>query len=191
MTQAPDHDAPVLELDGLTVKLGRRTILDQLEASFSGRAIGLLGPNGAGKTTLLRTLLGFYPPSAGGAKVFGRELATEGKQIRAEIGYMPESDAYISNITAIHFVRLMAELSGLPSEAALERGDTFLFLRVEKLGGEEIPSDAWREIAAKAESLGKFYDAFRGYDRAGDAEKAEAIRAEHMPDYTPFRPDGK
>jgi len=127
MTQPLNHDAPVLELDGLTVKLGRRTILDQLEASFSGRAIGLLGPNGAGKTTLLRTLLGFYPPSAGGAKVFGRELATEGKQIRAEIGYMPESDAYISNITAIHFVRLMAELSGLPSEAALERAHEALF----------------------------------------------------------------
>ena len=127
MTQPLDHDAPVLELDGLTVELGRRTILDRLEASFSGRAIGLLGPNGAGKTTLLRTLLGFYRPSAGGAKVFGRKLATEGKQIRAEIGYMPESDAYISNITAVHFVRLMAELSGLPSEAALERAHEALF----------------------------------------------------------------
>jgi len=117
----------VLELDGLSVKLGRRTILDKLEASFSGRAIGLLGPNGAGKTTLLRTLLGFYPPSSGGARVFGRPLATESKQIRSEIGYMPESDAYIANITAVHFVRLMAELSGLPPRAALERSHEALF----------------------------------------------------------------
>jgi len=117
----------MLELDGLSVKLGRRTILDNLEASFSGRAIGLLGPNGAGKTTLLRTLLGFYPTAAGDAKVFGRQLSAEGKQIRAEIGYMPESDAFIANITAVHFVRLMAELSGLPSEAALERAHETLF----------------------------------------------------------------
>ena len=127
MNTSADNGAPILELDGLTVKLGRRTILDQLEASFSGRAIGLLGPNGAGKTTLLRTLLGFYPPTAGGAKVLGRQLSTEGKQIRAETGYMPESDAYIANVSAIHFVRFMAELSGLPSEAALERAHEALF----------------------------------------------------------------
>jgi ABC-2 type transport system ATP-binding protein len=120
-------NAPVLELDGLSVALGGRPILDDLRADFSGRAIGLLGPNGAGKTTLLRTLLGFYPPTGGGARVFGRDLATEGKEIRAEVGYMPESDAYIANSTAIHFVRLMAELSGLPSEAALERSHEALF----------------------------------------------------------------
>ena len=127
MTEGQPSNDPVLELDGLSVKLGGRMILDDLEASFSGRAIGLLGPNGAGKTTLLRTLLGFYPPSAGGARVFGLDLATEGKPIRADVGYMPESDAYIANSTAVHFVRLMAELSGLPPEAALERSHEALF----------------------------------------------------------------
>jgi ABC-2 type transport system ATP-binding protein len=127
VTTTADSNGQVLELDGLTVELGGRTILDRLEASFSGRAIGLLGPNGAGKTTLLRTLLGFYPPSAGGARVFGRDLKTDGKPIRAEIGYMPESDAHIANITAVHFVRLMGELSGLPPEAALERAHEALF----------------------------------------------------------------
>jgi ABC-2 type transport system ATP-binding protein len=127
MTKPADDSAPVLELDGLSVTLGGRPILDNLEASFEGRAIGLLGPNGAGKTTLLRTLLGFYSPAAGGGRVFGRDLATEGAQIRAEVGYMPESDAYIANVTAVHFVRLMAELSGLPSEPALERAHEALF----------------------------------------------------------------
>ena len=126
-TTAAATGAPVLELDGLSVRLGSRTILDGLSSSFSSRAIGLLGPNGAGKTTLLRTLLGFYPPTSGSARVFGRDLATDGKQIRAEVGYMPESDAHISGITAVHFVRLMAELSGLPAAAALERAHEALF----------------------------------------------------------------
>ncbi|HEX2223323.1 MAG TPA: ATP-binding cassette domain-containing protein, partial [Thermoanaerobaculia bacterium] len=49
---------PVLDLQGLEVKLGGRPILKGLNASLSGRCIGLLGPNGAGKTTLLHTLLG-------------------------------------------------------------------------------------------------------------------------------------
>ena len=127
MIASTETAAPVLDLDGLSVRLGRRTILDGLSATFSGRAIGLLGPNGAGKTTLLRTLLGFYPPTSGFARVFGRDLATDGKQIRAEVGYMPESDAHISGITAVHFVRLMAELSGLPPDAALERAHDALF----------------------------------------------------------------
>lgn len=127
MNSDPHPEPAVLELDGLSVRLGRRLILDRLAASFRTRAIGLLGPNGAGKTTLLRTLLGFYPPAAGSARVFGRDLVGEGKRIRAELGYMPESDAHISDVTAVHFVRLMAELSGLPASAALERAHEALF----------------------------------------------------------------
>mgnify|MGYP000349684748 CR=1 FL=1 len=62
-----------------------------------GERVGLLGPNGAGKTTLLRTLLGFYPPAAGTARVFGRDLSTDDKAIRSSLGYMPESDAHIAD----------------------------------------------------------------------------------------------
>jgi len=113
--------------DGLTVDLGGRPILVDLCASLRGRAIGLLGPNGAGKTTLLRTLLGFYPPASGSAEVLGFSLAHQGKQLRAQIGYMPENDAFVAGMTAVHFVRLMAELSGLPSEPALERAHETLF----------------------------------------------------------------
>ena len=119
--------SPVLSLDGLSVDLGGRPILEDLRTTLKGRAIGLLGPNGAGKTTLLRTLLSFYPPSAGGAQVFGHTLATEPKPLRALIGYMPESDAHIANLTAVRFVRMMAELSGVPSRAALERAHEALF----------------------------------------------------------------
>jgi ABC-2 type transport system ATP-binding protein len=87
----------------------------------------LLGPNGAGKTTLIHSLLGFHPPSAGTARIFGKDIRHEAKDIRTLIGYMPERDAFIANLTCVHFVRLMAELSGLPSEAALERAHEALF----------------------------------------------------------------
>jgi len=127
MIQAEASSAPAIELDGLSVELGGRPILVDLCASLPGRAIGLLGPNGAGKTTLLRTLLGFFPPASGSAEVLGFSLASEGKQLRAQIGYMPENDAFVAGMTAVHFVRLMAELSGLPSEPALERAHETLF----------------------------------------------------------------
>jgi ABC-2 type transport system ATP-binding protein len=127
MKSGPPSAAAVVELDGLSVRLGGRPVLSDLHAALAGRAIGLLGPNGAGKTTLLRTLLDFFHPSAGGARVLGQEITGNGKELRGRIGYMPESDAFIASQTAVRFVRLMAELSGLPPRAALERAHEALF----------------------------------------------------------------
>jgi ABC-2 type transport system ATP-binding protein len=119
--------APVIELDGLSVRFGNRPILQDLRGQLRGRAIGLLGPNGAGKTTLIHTLLGFHPPSSGTARIFGQDITTNTKEIRSLVGYMPERDSYIAKMSCVHFVRLMAELSGLPGEAALERAHEALF----------------------------------------------------------------
>lgn len=122
-----DPSTPVVELQGLEVRFGKRPILKGLNATLTGRCIGLLGPNGAGKTTLLHTLLGFHPPAAGTARVFGHDIQAETRAIRGFMGYMPESDAFISGMTAVRFVRLMGELSGLPAERALERAHETLF----------------------------------------------------------------
>jgi ABC-2 type transport system ATP-binding protein len=117
----------VIELDGLGVRFGRRPILHELRATLAGRAIGLLGPNGAGKTTLIHTLLGFHPPCSGTARILGADIAREPRRIRSLVGYMPETDAFIGGMSAVRFVRLMAELSGLPPERAMERAHEALF----------------------------------------------------------------
>ena len=127
ITNRSGAETPVIDLHGLSVSFGRRPILKNLKGDLRGRAIGLLGPNGAGKTTLIHTLLGFHPPTTGTAQIFGYDILDEAKQIRSLVGYMPERDAFISKMSAVHFVRLMAELSGLPSEAALERAHEALF----------------------------------------------------------------
>ncbi|MGO9257901.1 MAG: ATP-binding cassette domain-containing protein [Bryobacteraceae bacterium] len=118
---------PVIDLDGLEVRFGSRAILKQLKASLTGRSIGLLGPNGAGKSTLLNTLLGFHKPFAGTARILGRDIRTHAREVRSLIGYMPENDAFIASMTGVHFVRLMAELAGLPREHALERAHEAFF----------------------------------------------------------------
>ena len=117
----------VITLDNLSVSFGRRPILQNLRGELRGRAIGLLGPNGAGKTTLIHTLLGFHPPSSGTARIFDRDIRGEANQIKSLIGYMPERDSFISKMSCVHFVRFMAELSGLPPGAALERAHEALF----------------------------------------------------------------
>ena len=43
------------------------------------------------------------------------------------LGYMPENDALIANMTAVSFVRMMGELSGMHPKAALERAHEVLF----------------------------------------------------------------
>src|SRR5947209_6864053 len=118
---------PVVELDSLEVRFGQRIILNRLKASLTGRAIGLLGPNGAGKSTLLNTLLGFHQPSSGTARIFGRDVRTHAREVRSLIGYMPENDSFIAGMSGVRFVRMMAELAGLPREHALERAHEAFF----------------------------------------------------------------
>lgn len=117
----------VITLDGLSVSFGSRPILKDLRGELRGRAIGLLGPNGAGKTTLIHTLLGFHPPTSGTARIFGCDIRGDANQIKSLIGYMPERDSFIAKMSCVHFVRFMAELSGLPPGAALERAHEALF----------------------------------------------------------------
>jgi ABC-2 type transport system ATP-binding protein len=127
VSAAQRNAAPVISMEGLEVTLGKRRILQGLTATLTGRCIGLLGPNGAGKTTLLHTLLGFYPPSGGTARVCGRDIRHEMRDVRALLGYMPENDAFIAGMSGVRFVRLMAELAGVPHSQAIERAHEVLF----------------------------------------------------------------
>jgi ABC-2 type transport system ATP-binding protein len=146
---------PVIELEGLVVRLGGRTILDSLQGALSGRAIGLLGPNGAGKSTLLNTLLGFHAAQAGRARIFGKDIA-EAKPLRRLVGYMPENDAFISHMSGVRFVRYMAELAGLPPEQALERAhEAFFYVglgeaRYRKLGTYSL---GMKQLAKLAQAI--------------------------------------
>jgi len=146
----------LIELNGLTVRFGDRDILRGLTASLGGRAIGLLGPNGAGKSTLINTLLGFYKPAAGSAKVFGHDIHTAIRFIRSLVGYMPENDAFISKMNAVSFIQMMGELSGLPPKVALERAHEALFYvglaeaRYRKLGTYSL---GMKQLAKLAQAI--------------------------------------
>ncbi len=122
---------PVIELQNLRVKLGRREILKgiscRLGASGTGKAIGLLGPNGAGKSTLILTMLGFHKPVAGSARILGFDCHGQSREVKSRVGYMPENEALIADMSAVRFLRIMGELSGLPSRVALEKAHEVLF----------------------------------------------------------------
>src|SRR4051812_5829925 len=145
-----------IELDDLEVRLGGRVVLDGLRGSLHGKAIGLLGPNGSGKSTLINTLLGFHPATRGTARVFGHDIRHDSNAIRAVVGYMPESDAFISDMTGIRFVRYMAELAGVPPEQALERAHEAFFyvglgeVRYRKIGTYSL---GMKQLAKLAQAI--------------------------------------
>src|SRR5215510_1564338 len=148
--------AKVIELDNLLVRLGGRVILDRLAASLSGKCIGLLGPNGSGKSTLINTMLGFYPPEGGSLRIFGKDVQSNLHELRAQIGYMPESDAFIADMSGVRFVRYMAELSGLPKSEAMERAhEAFFYVglgeaRYRKLGTYSL---GMKQLAKLAQAI--------------------------------------
>jgi ABC-2 type transport system ATP-binding protein len=116
----------VAEIQGLTVRYGSFTALNELTVTIPDGCIGLLGPNGAGKTTLIKTLLGFVSPAGGSGRVLGHDIVTESRLIRQKIGFMPEQDCHIPGMTAVGFVAYAGELSGMPADQALRRAHEVL-----------------------------------------------------------------
>jgi zinc/manganese transport system ATP-binding protein len=84
-----------VELDGVTLTLGQRTVLSEVSAAIrEGEFVGLLGPNGAGKTTLFRAILGLVRSRAGTIRVLGRP-ASRGNP---SAGYLPQSRSSVAEL---------------------------------------------------------------------------------------------
>jgi len=118
---------PVVTLESVTVTYASNTALRDVTSSFAAGAVGLLGPNGAGKSTLIKALLGFVVPTRGRMRVLGIDVAEAPLEIRARVGYMPESDAHIPGMNAVSFVAYCGELAGLPRVDAMQRAHEVLF----------------------------------------------------------------
>ena len=116
----------LLRVDGVTKRFGPVEALSQVSVELSPGAIGLLGPNGSGKTTLLRLLLGLLPPDGGALTVLGHDAQREPLRVRELVGYMPEHDCLMPDLSGVGFVAHMGRVSGLSKEAAMSRAHDVL-----------------------------------------------------------------
>jgi ABC-2 type transport system ATP-binding protein len=94
---------------------------DALEAvggvSFAvapGEVFGLLGPNGAGKTTTIRVLTTLLEPTRGRALVAGFDVRSEGLEVRASIGYIPQAISVDGALTAYENLDFYGQVTGVP-----------------------------------------------------------------------------
>ena len=117
----------MVQLERVSVKYGKHWALRDVTAKFPAGAVGLLGPNGAGKSTMIKALLGLVSPDQGAMTVLDLDVTQAPLEIRARVGYMPESDAHIPGMNAVSFVAYCGELSGLPRADAMQRAHEVLY----------------------------------------------------------------
>lgn len=122
----PPGAEPVIETINLSKRFGSVLALDAVNLSVPPGAIGLLGPNGAGKTTLMKCLLRLQPITNGSARLLGRDVGREGREIRRRVGYAPEQDSHIPGMVGCEYVTYCARLCGLPFQAARQRAHEML-----------------------------------------------------------------
>nr|PZM92793.1 MAG: hypothetical protein DIU77_15690 [Thermocrispum agreste] len=99
----------MLTIESLTVRLGHRTVVDALSASFRPGEISLvLGHNGAGKSTLLRTLAGLVRPASGRITFGDTDLTRRaaGDVARAGVVLVPQGRGVFADLTVAENIRL-------------------------------------------------------------------------------------
>ena len=103
----------VIQTSSLTKYYGKsRGIIDINLVVPEGDFFVFICPNGAGKSTTIRTLLGLIAPTSGTAKLLGKDILKQKKEILADIGYMPSEANFYSGMKVQDIIRYSAELRG-------------------------------------------------------------------------------
>jgi ABC-2 type transport system ATP-binding protein len=106
----------MIQVNGLTKDYGARRAIDNLTFDAEqGEIVGFLGPNGAGKTTTMRILTSYMPPTAGRAIVAGYDVMEESMEVRKRVGYLPETVPLYNDMTALDYLKYMADLRRIPN----------------------------------------------------------------------------
>lgn len=109
-----------VRIEGITKRLGRRDVLDNVSFSAEPGVTGLLGPNGAGKTTLLRLTATVLAPDAGRIRLLGLDpqQPSERVELRRRLGYVPQEPGFYRHFSAFEFVDYIAILKELTDRRA-------------------------------------------------------------------------
>ena len=108
----------MIEVQNLRKVYGETVAVENLSFSVpAGEILGFLGPNGAGKTTTMRMLTCYTPATSGSARVAGFDVATQSREVRRAIGYLPESSPVYGEMSVKDFVGFFAETKGLTGSA--------------------------------------------------------------------------
>jgi len=105
----------ILQLEKVSLKFGRKSILDNLSLKLnSGQILGLLGPNGVGKTTLFNLITGLIPPDFGSIIISGEKVnkyPIYQRTLKYKIGFVPQHGGYFHDLTVYENLKAIAEIT--------------------------------------------------------------------------------
>ncbi len=105
----------ILKLEKISLKFGRKTILDNLNLQLnSGQILGLLGPNGVGKSTIFNLITGLISPDFGSISI-NSEIVNDypiyQRTQKFKIGFVPQHGGYFHELTVFENLKAIAEIT--------------------------------------------------------------------------------
>ena len=137
-------DNSILKLEKISLKFGRKIILDNLNLSLSkGQILGLLGPNGVGKSTIFNLITGLLNPDYGNIKIDSKvvnEFPIYQRTQRFKIGFVPQYGGFFHDLSVYDNLKAISEIT--------EKNTNF---RMEKINSliSKFELDSTRDIKAK------------------------------------------
>ena len=107
-------DSEILSVEKLSLKFGKKIILDNFNLSLnSGQILGLLGPNGVGKSTIFNLIIGLFKPDYGSIKINSQtvnKFPIYERALKFKIGFVPQSGGF-HNLTVHENLKAISEIS--------------------------------------------------------------------------------
>jgi lipooligosaccharide transport system ATP-binding protein len=118
---------PVIAVSNLKKSFCSFTAVNDISFSVNtGVCFGLLGPNGAGKTSTIRMIYGFSPVTAGDLSVFGLDIKTKARIIKARIGVCQQDNTLDPDLTVMQNFEVFARYFDIDKKTARERALSLL-----------------------------------------------------------------
>ncbi len=119
--------APVIAADHLRKEFNGLVAVKDISFRVEpGQCLGLLGPNGAGKTSTVRMVYGFSPMTSGRLEVFGMDIRTEWRKIKARIGVCQQENSLDPDLTVFQNMEVFSRYFNITGQAARERASELL-----------------------------------------------------------------
>lgn len=112
----------LISINRISKSFGDIRAVDDISFTVSqGDVLAFLGPNGAGKSTTMKILTGYLQPDAGAVTFNDLDVAAHAKEVKKQIGYLPEGMPLYGDMPVLSFLRFIGETRNIRGES-LKRG---------------------------------------------------------------------
>ena len=146
----------MIEIENLVKRYGNVYALDDVSLSIGeGEIVGLLGPNGAGKSTTMNILTGYLSATSGSVRVNGIDILEKPKDVKRQIGYLPEQPPLYLEMTVKEYLNFVYDLKGCTLDREAHLAEICKVVRLEDVYHRLIShlSKGYRQRVGIAQAL--------------------------------------